>query len=72
MLIIQKALSNLRYLKWITIEIYNKQTLVELKMSQSSVQKALAVLLEKDFITEVEGVFGALDPTIVSYVKMFG
>ena len=34
-----------------TVELYNKKTLISLKMSQSSTQKSIATLLEKDLVT---------------------
>jgi methylmalonyl-CoA mutase N-terminal domain/subunit len=40
-------------------------------MPQSSLQKAVDVLLEKDFITEENGVYKVLDPIWGSYFKTF-
>jgi hypothetical protein len=40
-------------------------------MSQSSVQKAIDILLEKDFVIEENNVYRVLDPTFISYFKMF-
>lgn len=55
-----------------TKELYSKETLSSLKISQSSVQKAINILLEKDFVAEKDGIYSVLDPTIISYFEMFG
>lgn len=54
-----------------TAELYSKETLANLKMSQSSVQKAIEILLEKDFVIEEEGTYRVLDAILVSYFRMF-
>ena len=48
-----------------------KKTLTELKMSQSSVQSAMNILLEKDFVIEKNSVYKVLDALLISYFKMF-
>lgn len=69
------TLNQLRLLQWLclnsTKELYSKETLASLKMSQSSVQKAIDVLLEKDFVVECDGIYKALDAILISYFKMF-
>jgi uncharacterized protein len=52
-------------------EIYGKDTLAMLDMPQSSIQKAVAALLEKGFIIEENGVYKVLDPILISYFSMF-
>lgn len=54
-----------------TAELYSIGTLSLLGMSQSSVQKAAAVLLEKGWLVEEDGVYKVLDPLLISYFKMF-
>ena len=54
-----------------TKELYSKETLILLKMSQSSVQKAINILLEKDFVVEKGGIYGVLDPKFISYFRIF-
>ncbi|MCL5261136.1 MAG: hypothetical protein M1561_05630 [Gammaproteobacteria bacterium] len=51
--------------------LYKQETLAMLNLSQSSIQKAIDALLEKDFVIEENGAYKALDPTIISYFKMF-
>lgn len=69
------TLNQRRLLQWLcfkpTTELYSKETLTALKMSQSSVQKAIEILLEKDFVIEKENVYLVLDPIFISYFKMF-
>jgi hypothetical protein len=69
------TLNQRRLLQWLcfepTAELYSKGTLTALKMSQSSVQKAIKVLLEKDFVIEEENIYRVLDPIFISYFKMF-
>ena len=69
------TLNQRRLLQWLcfepTAELYSKETLAALKMSQSSVQKAIEVLLEKNFVIEEENVYRVLDPIFFSYFKMF-
>ena len=55
-----------------TKELYSKETLAILKMSQSSVQRAVNVLLEKDFVVEKNGVYSVLDPILIGYFKILG
>jgi len=40
-------------------------------MSQSSVQSAMNILLEKDFVIEKNSVYKVLDALLISYFKMF-
>jgi len=55
-----------------TKELYSKETLAVLKMSQSSVQRAVNILLEKDFIVEKNGIYSVLDPIWMGYFKILG
>lgn len=69
------TLNQRRLLQTICLEpitsLYSRETLSMLKISQASVQRSIAVLLERDFIIEENGVYKILDPTIVSYFKIF-
>jgi len=69
------TLNQRRLLQWLCFapaeELYSKEKLAMLKMSQSSVQKALEVLLDKAFIVEDDHVYRVLDPVLISYFKMF-
>jgi hypothetical protein len=69
------TLNQRRLLQWLcfkpTTEIYKKETLASLKMSQSSVQKSIAALLEKSFVTEDAGVYKVLDPIWAGYFDLF-
>lgn len=55
-----------------TKELYSKETLAMLKMSQSSVQRAVNILLEKDFVVEKNGIYSVLDPILIGYFKILG
>lgn len=69
------TLNQRRLLQWLcfkpTAELYKKENLAKLKMSQSSVQKSIAVLLEKDFVIEESGIYKVLDVILISYFRMF-
>ena len=69
------TLNQRRLLQWLcfnpTTELYSKETLASLKMSQSSVQKAIEVLLEKDFVIENNCIYKILDAILISYFRMF-
>lgn len=54
-----------------TTELYNKETLIKLNLSQSSVQSAIEILLNKGIVAEVEEKFRVLDPTIRAYFHSF-
>jgi uncharacterized protein len=53
-----------------TAEPYSKNYLNKLKLSQSSVQAALALLLEKGLVVKWEDMFRVLDPTFRDYFQM--
>jgi len=69
------TLNQRKLLQWLCLEpaseLYSQKILQELRMPQSSLQKAVDVLLEKDFITEENGVYKVLDPIWGSYFKTF-
>jgi AAA+ ATPase superfamily predicted ATPase len=69
------TLNQRKLLQWLcfepTTELYSKEILASLKMSQSSVQKAIEILLEKDFVIEEKNVYRVLDPIFISYFRMF-
>lgn len=69
------TLNQRRLLQWLCFtpssELYSKETLNSLKMPQSSVQKAIEILLEKDLVVEEEGIYHVRDPILVGYFKMF-
>ncbi len=54
-----------------TVELYNKETLLKLNLSQSSIQGAIEILLNKGIVAEVEGKFRVLDPAIRAYFHFF-
>lgn len=55
-----------------TKELYSKETLAILKMSQSSVQRAVNILLEKEFVIEKNEIYYVLDPILTAYFKILG
>lgn len=69
------TLNHRRLLQWLcfntTSELYSKETLSQLKMSQSSVQKAIEILLEKSFVIEDNRIYHVLDPLIKSYFTIY-
>ena len=69
------TLNQRRLLQWLcfhsTTELYKRETLRNLKMSQSSVQRAIIELLNKDHVIEKDGVYRVLDPIWASYFKIF-
>lgn len=69
------TLNQRRLLQWLcfhsTTELYKRETLRSLKMSQSSVQRAIKELLNKDYVIEKERFYKVLDPIWASYFKIF-
>jgi uncharacterized protein len=65
----RRLLQSLAFEPW--AEVFSKDFLTKINLSQSSVQAALEILLNKGLIAEIEGKYRVLDPTIRAYFHIF-